>query len=141
MDMETKDITGVVHHIEINVSDLTRSVQFWGWLFDMLGYEEYQRWDNGRSWKLGDTYIVFVQTKEKHIKNSYHRCATGLNHLAFHASSQAMVDSITEQLRAKNIPLLYQDTYPHAGGESSYAVFFEDPDRIKIEIVAPVAIR
>jgi hypothetical protein len=26
---------------------------------------------------------------------------------------------------------------PFAGGASHYAVFFEDPDRIKVEVVAP----
>jgi len=38
----------------------------------------------------------------------------------------------------KNIPLLYSDKYPHAGGQDCYSVYFEDPDRIKIEISAPV---
>ncbi len=37
----------------------------------------------------------------------------------------------------RGLTLLYQETYPHAGGEESYAVYFEDPDRIKVEIVAP----
>jgi catechol 2,3-dioxygenase-like lactoylglutathione lyase family enzyme len=32
--------------------------------------------------------------------------------------------------------ILYQDRHPHAGGENYYAVFFEDPDRIKVELVA-----
>ncbi len=136
--MENKNITGAIHHIEINVSDLVQSVQFWKWFLELLGYKEYQIWDKGRSWKLGDTYIVLVQTEEKYLNNSYHRCGTGLNHIAFHASSQKVIDDITGQLRMKNIPLLYNDKYPHAGGQDCYAVYFEDPDRIKIEITAPV---
>tara|TARA_R110002124_G_scaffold80710_4_gene213444 strand:- start:1015 stop:1197 length:183 start_codon:yes stop_codon:yes gene_type:complete len=42
-----------------------------------------------------------------------------------------------EKLMRRGLTLLYQETYPHAGGEESYAVYFEDPDRIKVEIVAP----
>jgi hypothetical protein len=30
------------------------------------------------------------------------------------------------------------DKHPHAGGPASYAVFFEDPERIKVELTAPV---
>jgi catechol 2,3-dioxygenase-like lactoylglutathione lyase family enzyme len=39
----------MLHHVEINVSDLARSIEFWGWLQDELGYVEHQRWGNGRS--------------------------------------------------------------------------------------------
>lgn len=31
---------------------------------------------------------------------------------------------------------LYRELYPYAGGKKHYALFFEDPDRIKLEIVA-----
>lgn len=31
---------------------------------------------------------------------------------------------------------LYPELYPYAGGKNHYACFFEDPDRIKLEIVA-----
>jgi len=30
--------------------------------------------------------------------------------------------------------ILYADRHPHAGGPDSYAVFFEDPERIKVEL-------
>ncbi|GAA0595336.1 hypothetical protein GCM10009001_09310 [Virgibacillus siamensis] len=32
---------------------------------------------------------------------------------------------------------MYSDKHPFAGGEDHYAVYFEDPDRIKVELVAP----
>jgi catechol 2,3-dioxygenase-like lactoylglutathione lyase family enzyme len=67
----------------------------------------------------------------------YHRSRVGLNHLAFHAESKEQVDWMTDQLKEKGIPILYQDRNPFAGGDSHYAVFFEDPDRIKVELVAP----
>ena len=131
------DRAGLVHHIEIYVSDLTRSTEFWGWLLEALSYEFYQEWDLGRSWKLGDTYLVFVQTEERFQDPPYHRCRTGLNHLAFHALSRTHVDEVTQELKARGIPILYSDRHPYAGGEDYYAVFFEDPDRMKVELVAP----
>ncbi len=128
---------GLLHHIELYVSDLERSVKFWGWLLEELGYTAYQNWPEGKSWKLGDTYLVFVQTEERFLDVPYHRCRTGLNHLAFHGESKEHVDLITKQLKNRNVRILYPDTHPFAGGESHYAVYFEDPDRMKVEIVAP----
>jgi catechol 2,3-dioxygenase-like lactoylglutathione lyase family enzyme len=56
--------------------------------------------------------------------------------LAFHARSREHVDEVTVELRRQGISVLYQDRHPHAGGVGNYAVFFEDPDRIKVELVA-----
>ena len=129
------DRAGVLHHIEIYVSDLDRSVEFWRWFLERLGYMPYQSWDKGRSWQLGSTYLVFVQTEVAYRDVAYHRKRTGLNHLAFHAESQAQVDEITEELRARDVRILYEDKHPYAGGPDHYAVYFEDPDRIKVELV------
>lgn len=129
---------GQLHHVELYVSDLDRSVQFWGWLLEELGYTSYQKWDDGQSFKLGETYLVFVQTEERFMNREYHRCRVGLNHLAFHAASRKHVDELTQKLRENEIPILYEDRHPFAGGEDYYAVYFEDPDRIKVEVVAPV---
>ncbi|RDI37261.1 VOC family protein [Falsibacillus pallidus] len=128
---------GLIHHIELYVSDLKRSVEFWGWLLEELGYEVFQSWEKGQSWKLDETYIVFVQAEEKYLDIPYHRCRVGLNHLAFHASSRQHVDEITQALMSKGVKILYTDKHPFAGGDQYYAVFFEDPDRIKVELVAP----
>ena len=60
-----------------------------------------------------------------------------MNHLAFHAESQKHVDEMTNLLREKGIKILYEDKHPFAGGNGHYAVYFEDPERIKVELVAP----
>ena len=126
-----------MHHVEINVADLERSAEFWGWFLELLGYKLYQDWPGGKSWKLGETYLVFVQTEQKYLDPPYHRRRTGLNHLAFHARSRQQVDEILVRLRERGVPVLYEEQYPYAGGEGHYALFFEDPDRIKVELVVP----
>ncbi|WP_067841844.1 VOC family protein [Amphibacillus sediminis] len=130
-------LQGSLHHLELYVSDLKRSTQFWGWFLESLGYQPYQKWKLGQSWRLGETYIVFVQTEAKYTEVPYHRCQVGLNHLAFQANSRQHVDTITDTIKDKGIPLLYPDKHPYAGGKDHYAVYFEDPDRIKVELVAP----
>lgn len=128
---------GRIHHIELYVSDLKKSMEFWNWFLKDLGYDLYQEWDKGQSYILDESYIVFVQTEEKYMEIPYHRCGVGLNHLAFHAESRVEVDEMTEKLIHKGIRILYEDKHPFAGGEDYCAVFFEDPDRIKVEFVAP----
>ncbi|RBP04465.1 VOC family protein [Rossellomorea aquimaris] len=128
---------GLLHHIEIYVSNLNRSIDFWSWFLGELGYDLFQEWESGQSWKMEDTYIVFVQTEERFLDIPYHRCRVGLNHLAFHADSREHVDHLTLKLKDKGINVLYTNQHPFAGGDDYYAVYFEDPDRIKVEFVAP----
>jgi len=128
---------GMFHHVEINVSNLQKSAEFWGWLLGYLGYEPYQNWPTGLSWRKGGMYIVLVQTESDYLEPRYHRKCTGLNHLAFHAESRQQVDELANLLRTMGSHALYEDRHPYAGGAEHYAVFFEDPDRLKVEVVAP----
>lgn len=127
---------GVLHHIEIYVSDLAKTKDFWSWLLKELGYVIYQQFEGGISYKLNDSYIVFVQTEKEFLDDGYHRKRTGLNHLAFHVDSKTEIDWFTEELRKKKVNVLYENKHPYAGGKDYCAVFFEDPDRIKVELVA-----
>lgn len=128
---------GLIHHIELYVSDINETVHFWGWFLKELGYVPFQKWEGGQSWKLGESYLVFVQAEERFLDIPYHRRRVGLNHLAFHADSRKFVDEMTTKLQQRGITILYPELHPFAGGESHYAVYFEDPDRVKVELVAP----
>lgn len=127
---------GMLHHIELNVSNLAETRRFWDWFLNELGYELYQEWPKGVSWKLGEAYLVFVQTEDHFLNKKFHRKESGLNHLAFHVENRKAVDSWTLILKEKGYSILYEDRHPFAGGEEYYAVFFEDPNRIKVELVA-----
>ncbi|MBF0714674.1 VOC family protein [Gemelliphila palaticanis] len=124
-----------MHHIEIYVSNLIKTKEFYSWLLVRLGFELFQNWEQGFSYKKDGFYLVFVQTKDKYIDNGYNRCNIGLNHLAFSCSSKKEIDTIREHLLQNGTKILYDEKYPYAGGSEHYAVYFEDPDRIKIEIV------
>ena len=93
-------------------------------------------WPDGISYKLGHTYLVFVQVEPAHMDAQYHRKKAGLNHLAFHAKDRQFVDDMTTALRQRGASILYEDKHPYAGGPSYYAVFFEDNERMKVELVA-----
>ena len=127
----------MLHHVELYVADLQRSLAFWTPFLARLGYHESQRWSEGVSYMQGETYLCFVQAPAEHLDAGYHRKRVGLNHLAFHGRSRAHVDEVAEWVKSSGFTTLYEDRYPYASGPGYYALYCEDPDRMKIELVAP----
>ncbi len=123
----------MLHHVEVYVGDLVRSASFWRPLLERLGWTAYQSWPGGRSWRLGPTYIVFAQVADDAGAPAYDRRRVGLNHLALHAGTPQQVEALVRDL---DLPLLYADRHPYAGGPDHYAAYVEDPDGIKVELVA-----
>lgn len=135
-NIEREVFNVMIHHIEIYVRHLDKSKRFYKMILERLGYQLFQEWGEGFSLKLGGTYIVFVQVEDKYKKNDYHRKNVGLNHVAFSVTNRREVDELRTFLKDEDVSLLYDEQYPFAGGDSHYAVYFEDPDRIKLEVVA-----
>lgn len=126
-----------LHHVEIYVSDLKQTAEFWGWLLEELGYTPWEGWQRGISWKQGDMAIVFVQVDPKYQDVPYHRRHVGLNHLAFRVPTREHLDHVIDRLRAHSVPLLYADKESEGKDSDKDAIYFEDPDRIKVEIFVP----
>ncbi len=128
----------MLHHIELYVSDLERAISFWTPFMAKLDYEA-ERWSEGINYshKTDTAYISLLQASEEHLSAGYHRKRVGLNHIAFKAKSRQQVDDIRDWLNGAGYPLLYDDRYPYATAPDYYALFCEDPDRIKLEVVAP----
>ena len=76
-----------LHHVELYVRDLERSMRFWTPFMALLGYEA-ERWSQGVNYLAGeqDPYVCLVQAPPEHQGAGYHRRRVGLNHLAFRAS-------------------------------------------------------
>lgn len=129
---------GVFHHVELYVRDLERSAEFWGWLLTRLGFEPFQEWDEGISWRStidpSGPYIALVLAPDGAA--DLDRRSVGLNHIAFSAPAPGDVDVLTVELKARGVRVLYPDRHPYAGGPDHYAVFFEDPDGLKVEVAA-----
>ncbi|TCM51032.1 catechol 2,3-dioxygenase-like lactoylglutathione lyase family enzyme [Rhizobium sp. PP-F2F-G48] len=128
----------MLHHIEIYVSNLEKSCKYWSELLNNIGYAKTAHWDGGFTLAIGDeAYLTFVQVEERHASKNYHRSGVGLNHLAFKVKDRDAVDALRAYCLEQDIPSLYDDRYPFAnGGSDYYALFIEDPDRIKVEFVA-----
>jgi catechol 2,3-dioxygenase-like lactoylglutathione lyase family enzyme len=131
----TQPEPGRLHHVELWVPDLDRACAEWGWLLTELGYSQFQDWPDGRSWRLGETYIVVEQSPALSA-DSHDRNRPGLNHLAFHAGGRDRVDAIVAAAPGAGWTLLFADRHPHAGGPEHYAAYLASSDGYEVELVA-----
>ncbi|WP_425258497.1 VOC family protein [Rubrivivax sp. RP6-9] len=130
----------MLHHVELYVSSLERSCAFWTPFMAMLGYSA-EAWSGGMNYVRNEdeTYFCLLPALQEYLSAGYHRRRVGLNHLAFKGTSRTQVDEIASWITENGYTLLYPDRHPYAGGPNYYAVFCEDPDRFKLEVVAPHA--
>ena len=126
---------GVLHHIELWAPDLTRATDSLGWLLIALGYVLHQDWADGRSWRLGDTYIVVEQSAAL-TATAHDRCQPGLNHLAFHVGDAAQLGELIAAAASHRWKLMFAERHPYAGGPDHCAGYLENSDGFEVELVA-----
>lgn len=126
--------TTKMSHIDLNVSDYRKSVLFYDMVLLGLGWTKTVCRTTYTNYSDGTMKICICPTEEKYLEAGFHRKRTGLNHLAFYATSKEDVDRFHKEVLIKNgVPCLYENG-PY-GDNDYYAVFFEDPDRVKLEVV------
>ncbi len=133
--MASPSFAGSLHHVEVWVPHLDRAAASWGWLLGQLGYEPFQRWSDGISFRLGPTYLVFERSPAM-ADGPHERTRPGLNHLAFHAADRGQVDALVAAAPEHGWSLLFPERHPHAGGPDHYAAYLENVDGFEIELVA-----
>jgi len=121
---------GRVHHLDLTVADLAVATAFYEGVLPLMGFRRIADAPEGPMWR-GDAVEVGLQPA-RHPR-SHDRYAPGLHHLAFEAPSRGDVDRVYEQLRALHVKVLDAPAPYPAYGPGYYAVFFADPDGIKLE--------
>lgn len=126
-----------LNHIQLYVSNKEVSFPFYKDLLEYLGFKVIYTDEVTLGFENDGLDIWINKTQDAYKHNKYHRKNTGLNHLAFSVDSKEDVDKFTKEfLETKGITPLYQS--PKAFPEYTdkyYAVYFEDPDRIKLEVM------
>ena len=126
--------TTKLSHVEINVSDYKKSVLFYDLILLSLGWEKLTSRNEYTAYSDGTLKIILSPTAPSFTKDGYHRKRVGLNHLAITAPTKEVVDEFFREILIINdIPTLYEAGA--FGNKDYYSVFFEDPDRIKLEVV------
>lgn len=123
-------------HLYIYVSDPNQSFRFYKQLLTYFEFKVLYEDKNMLGISDHQTEIWLERTPENHKEFAFHRKRTGINHFALKVRSKEDVDTFTKDyLQPKGIKLMYETPrlFPEYT-DKYYAVFFEDPDRIKLEV-------
>lgn len=116
-----------IDHISIRVKDYERSKAFYGRLFEFLGFEISDEYPSTIGWTNGKTryWIAPAEGRQKYSIGD-----VGLHHYAFELRNRKDVDALQAFLEEEGVKIVDPaDEYY----EDYYAVFFLDPDGIKLE--------
>lgn len=114
-----------VDHLNMNVSDLRRSIQFYAQVFGLKVFEEGKS-SSGNPYKIiglpGSLFLCLYENGEA-VKSGT------LNHVGIHV--QEKIEVVEAKLNNEGIPLNYGGivNYPH-----SRSVYISDPDGNEIEL-------
>ncbi len=127
-----------VHHVDLVVSSIERSLPFYRDLLGPLGYHRISEVEGERGetiWYFnGPGSSVGIREAQTPSGEPVDRYRVGLHHLCFEAFSRSLVDERADWLRQVGAEI---ETPPQEYGYSPgyYAVFFYDPDGLKLELV------
>lgn len=117
-----------IDHLVIRVSDFEKSKTFYGALFGFLGFKVLDEYADMMGWTNGKTRYWISRAARG--ARRYREGDVGFHHYAFELRSRKDVDALAEFLKKRDVEVVdppdeYYDDY--------YAVFFRDPDGLKLE--------
>src|SRR3954469_20761449 len=119
-----------IDHLVIRVSDYEKSKSFYGRLFDFLGFEISDEYEDAIGWTNGKTRFWISPADAEGLQHKYRIGDIGFHHYWFKLRSRRDVDELQAFLQELGATIVdpageYYDDY--------YAVFFLDPDGMKLE--------
>ncbi len=119
-----------IDHISLRVGDYRRSKAFYGKLMPFLGFKVLDEYPDTMGWTNGKTRLWIGQADPEGKKHKHRIGNIGFHHYAFELESRKDVDALQAFVRKLGAKIVdpageYYDDY--------YAVFFLDPDGLKLE--------
>lgn len=131
-----------LHHLDLNVSDVGRSSAFYDRILTHMGFtrvvdssgtEAGSDWIAPQATNIGHFSLGIVPAKSG--GKLHDRFAPGLHHLALKAETREAVDALYRTLLEMNAEILDAPAEYPEYESGYYAVFFLDPDGLKLEYV------
>jgi glyoxylase I family protein len=126
-----------IHHVDLVVSSIERSLPFYRELLGPLGWHGIGEVEGERGetiWYLSGRETSIGLREAQSETQTYDRYSLGLHHLAIEASSRAVVDERADWLH-ENGATIESEPQEYTYLPGYYAVFFYDPDGMKLEIL------
>jgi glyoxylase I family protein len=123
-----------IDHIYVAVSDLGRSEKFYERVMPILGFRKNKFTNEGEQHiQYYNRHFGFVLRPAHSVKSKHNSLAPGLHHFCFRVEDCAMVDAIAKRFKRAHIVCSKPQFYPEYAPDY-YAIFFSDPDGIRLEI-------
>jgi catechol 2,3-dioxygenase-like lactoylglutathione lyase family enzyme len=128
-----------VDHFDLVVSDFARSEAFYLELLAPLGWRKTgaitgERREHVQYYGRGETSFSLREAQSDAHPVPFDRYAVGVHHVAFGAPNREIVDERAQWLRDNGVEIESgPEEYPQYQ-RGYYAVFFYDPDGIKLEL-------
>ena len=124
-------------HFVLTVKNLKKSSKWYkevlGWLGYKIAFEDKRNVYFGNDEIPG--YLAIFQGKKEFSKDEFNRYRVGFHHLALMVKSKEIVDEFYEFLKSKKVNIVEPPQHiPDYGDELYYAVFFNDPDDLRLEV-------
>jgi glyoxylase I family protein len=126
-----------VHHVDLVVSSIERSLPFYTELLAPLGYHRVSEVEGEQGetiWYISGPGTSIGLREARSESEPYDRYRIGLHHLAFEVDSRAEVDERAEWVRTQDVEV-ESEPQEYTYQQGYYATFFYDPDGLKLEIV------
>ena len=124
-----------IDHIYLSVADFERSRVFYDRLMKSLGFKKGTfpiGGDSHRHYYNRNFQITIRPARSRRSKHDSY--SPGLHHLCLRVANRAEVDDIARRLRAMGIATEGPRLWPEYSNDY-YAVFFSDPDGIRLEVM------
>jgi glyoxylase I family protein len=124
-----------IHHVDLTVSDVARSIDFYTELLGPLGLVEYGRYPSYR----GTEEVVYFSFGDQQLGlrpadgGAHHYYDVGIEHIAFFVDTRAEVDDAYQRCLAMGANVNYPPELDR-DVEDYYALFVFDPDGIRVEV-------
>jgi glyoxylase I family protein len=128
----------ILHHIDLTVTDVARARSVYATFFEHVGFTLKSEGEEWAGWgALGKRYpcVTLLKAKGPNAHRSHDRYSSGVHHLALRAKSRADVDELHVKLVEAGVAILDAPAEYPGYGLGYYAVFFADPDGLKLEYV------
>jgi glyoxylase I family protein len=128
-----------IDHIIVNANNYAAAKRFYSWLMPQIGYPNSTSYDTPTAEVttgfFGTAGSVWIRPSDAEFRaDKFHRHRVGLCEVAFAADSRAQIDKLAKEIPANGGKITDAPReYDYVPGY--YAVFFTDPDGIKLELV------
>lgn len=130
---ERVEVVGL-DHVYLAVTDLERSEKFYDTVLALLDFRKIDAPIGGAPHR--HYFNKVMQISIRPARGGRHDpYAPGLHHLCLQVADNAALDRLASLLRAAGVAITEPALYPQYA-DDYYAIFFEDPDGIHLEVVA-----